>query len=150
MKVCAQCNEAKPLASFYQQPNSADGHDCSFKLCRCFRAKVRRLTDPSVQQRDRERAKTPQRRQHARSNADRWRKENPTGYRAHNAVSNAIRYGKMIKGPCALCGAAENVHGHHKDYTQPLKVVWLCAKCHHRVHATFPELGANAHEKERL
>jgi hypothetical protein len=59
-------------------------------------------------------------------------------------VNNAIRDGKIIKGPCAICGATKNVHGHHKDYTQPLKVVWLCAKCHHRMHAVFPELGANS------
>jgi hypothetical protein len=85
--------------------------------------KVRRLTNPHAQQYDRERARTPRRRQRRRLIADKWRKENPAGYRAQNAVNNAIRDGKIIKGPCAMCGTTRNIHGHHKDYTQPLKVV---------------------------
>ncbi len=144
MKICTQCNEVMPLASFYRHPKSGDGllHIC--KDCHRLRMKVRRLTDPYVQQYDRDRAKTPARKRQGRMNVDRWRKENPVGYRAHNALNNAIRDGKITKQPCALCGAAECVHGHHKDYTRPLDVVWLCAKCHHRLHSVFPELSANS------
>jgi hypothetical protein len=25
-------------------------------------------------------------------------------------------------------------------YSKPLDVVWLCVKCHQRIHAAFPEL----------
>jgi hypothetical protein len=105
--------------------------------------KIRARTDPRVQAYDRARAKTPERKSKTRVIADRWRRQNPDGYRAHNALNNAIRDRKIFKEPCALCGATD-VHGHHKDYARPLNVVWLCAKCHHRLHAHFPELGANA------
>lgn len=80
----------------------------------------------------------PHRKQHMRSTAKRWREENPIAYRAHNAVNNAVRDGRLFKEPCAICGEAE-VHAHHRDYSKPLDVVWLCAKCHHRLHAAFPE-----------
>lgn len=30
-----------------------------------------------------------------------------------------------------------------QEYAKPLEVKWLRAKCHHRVHATFPELGGH-------
>jgi hypothetical protein len=132
MKICAECNEAKPSTDFYQHPATADGLMYICKACHCRRMKVQR-----------ERSKHPERRLRLRANARKWREDHPGGYRAHTAVNNAVRDGKLVKEPCALCGAAENVHGHHKDYTQPLAVTWLCAKCHHRLHATFPELGGH-------
>lgn len=70
--------------------------------------------------------------------------ENPTAYRAHTAVGNALRDGKLERMPCEVCGTGDKVHAHHKDYAKPLEVVWLCARCHHRLHALFPELeGVN-------
>ncbi|RUU22662.1 hypothetical protein EN883_18610 [Mesorhizobium sp. M7A.F.Ca.AU.002.06.1.1] len=68
-----------------------------------------------------------------------WREENPVAYKAQTAVSNAVRDGRLFKQPCEFCGDDE-VHAHHRDYTKPLEVVWLCPKCHHRLHALFPEL----------
>ena len=50
---------------------------------------------------------------------------------ARSTLHVAIRRGKLSKGPCAVCSAA-NVHGHHPDYSKPLEVVWLCP-VHHRV-----------------
>ena len=143
LKVCKQCNEAKELASFYRHPHGRNGLQHLCKDCQKHKMKMRRLTNPYVQQFERARAKTPERRKYARENSDRWNRENPAGYRAHNILHAAVRDGKLIKQPCALCGTTEHVHGHHKNYAEPLNVVWLCARCHHRLHAAFPELGAN-------
>lgn len=85
----------------------------------------------------------PGRKQWGREQAQQWREKNPDAYRAQTAVNNAIRDGKLTRGLCSLCGASKNVHGHHKNYSRPLDVTWLCAKCHHRLHATFPELGGH-------
>jgi ribosomal protein S27AE len=73
--------------------------------------------------------------------------KNPAAYRAQNAVNNAVRDGKLKKEPCAIC-AASKVHAHHKDYSKPLEVVWLCARCHHRLHAIFPELEGKKKSNE--
>lgn len=131
------------MASFYRHPYGSAGLQNLCKDCQKHNVRVRRLTNPLIQQRGRENAKTPEARKRLRENADRWRRENPDGYRAHNALNNAVRDKKIAKEPCALCGTTEHVHGHHRDYAKPLDVVWLCAKCHGRVHATFPELGAH-------
>jgi hypothetical protein len=80
-------------------------------------------------------------------NSKKWRRQHPDAYRAQNAVNNAIRDKKLIKQSCQLCGATEHVHGHHKDYARPLDVTWLCAKCHGRVHAIFPELSGHYTEQ---
>jgi hypothetical protein len=149
LKTCNQCNEAKPSASFYRHPLGRDGLQPLCKDCQKRNAKVRRLTNPYVQQYERERAKTPKRRSTMRENSDRWKQKNPAGYHAHNALNNAIRDGKLTKEPCALCGTTQHIHGHHKNYAEPLNVMWLCAKCHSRVHSIFPELGANEARRRR-
>jgi hypothetical protein len=79
----------------------------------------------------------------ARKISVRWRRENPEAYKAQTAVGNAVRDGKLTRGLCAMCGSKNNIHAHHRDYRKPLDVVWLCAACHHRIHATFPELGGH-------
>ena len=66
------------------------------------------------------------------ASSKRWREINPDKYKAHNAVSNAIRDDRLRKEPCEVCGA-KNVHGHHDDYSKPLEVRWLCP-VHHRAH----------------
>jgi sRNA-binding protein len=136
------CGEAKTSTEFYKQSKAGNGlmHVC--KACHRLQMKMRRLTDPDVQRRDRERAKTPKRREHSRNNVGRWRRDNPAGYRAHNAANNAVRDGKLHRQPCEVCGANEALHKHHRDYSKPLDVIWLCARCHHRLHALFPELQA--------
>lgn len=135
--LCRACATEKTLGEFYS------GVPSRCKDCHKAAMKIRRLTDPSVREYDRKRAKTPERKAAAREITIRWRAEHPIAYLAQTAIGNALRDGKILKQPCALCGTDRNVHAHHQDYSKPLDVKWLCAKCHHRVHATFPELGGH-------
>jgi hypothetical protein len=51
-------------------------------------------------------------------------------------VKYAVDNGVLEK-PCCCeqCGNInQNLHGHHEDYSKPLKVKWLCPKCHKRQH----------------
>jgi hypothetical protein len=60
-----------------------------------------------------------------------WLEENPEKRKAENAVSNALRDGKL-KRPrlCEGCGRRRKLQAHHPDYSKPLEVQWLCYKCH--------------------
>lgn len=143
-KACIDCGSGKPLDGFYCHPNAKHGRSNVCKDCHKLRMKMRRLTNPRVQDYDRERHKTdPERARKIRENAAKWNAKNPLGYRAHYLVTNAVRDGRLKKTPCVICGTDKRVHGHHKDYSKPLDVTWLCTQCHQRVHAAFPELGAN-------
>jgi hypothetical protein len=68
---------------------------------------------------------------------------------AHQQVSIAIREGELVRpDACELCPSRRGdwpswvIHAHHEDYARPLDVIWLCAPCHHRVHAIHGGLPA--------
>ena len=60
-------------------------------------------------------------------------KNNPVKTRAREKFHAAVRYGKIKRQPCEVCGK-EKAHGHHDDYLKPLEVRWLCAVHHKEVH----------------
>lgn len=69
----------------------------------------------------------------ARISDARMLKKYPKKTAARKAVANAVRTGRLNKRPCIKCGNPRS-HGHHPDYSKPLKVIWLCAKHHTEVH----------------
>jgi len=51
-----------------------------------------------------------------------------------NALTlHAVAIGALVRGRCMFCGT-EPVQAHHPDYTDPLRVTWLCAAHHTIVH----------------
>lgn len=54
-----------------------------------------------------------------------------------NKYNRALHSGELVRARhCSSCGAeSEKMHGHHRDYSQPLIVEWLCPACHSRAHA---------------
>lgn len=44
-----------------------------------------------------------------------------------------LRRGKIARQPCKVCGEPR-VEAHHKNYSKPLEVVWLCRPHHRQEH----------------
>ena len=92
-----------------------------------------------VRERDRARYHNdPKRRKDVAARASVWRDRHPEAARAHNAVHNAIRDGKLERG--TKCDQADEsccgpLSAHHDDYAKPLEVRWLCRSHHSRYHA---------------
>ena len=61
----------------------------------------------------------------------------PERHRARVAVKDAVRRGRLQRGPCMVGGdCSGRIEGHHHiGYHQPLAVIWLCARHHKLVHA---------------
>lgn len=136
VKTCFKCNETKPLAEFYRHKMMGDGHLNKCKDCTKKDVREHRLDNPEkVRAYDRARAREPHRKAAREQNAARFLEEYPDRRKAHFAVSNAIRDGRIQKRPCAFCGHAGEVEAHHHDYAKPLDVTWLCKPCHRRFHA---------------
>lgn len=57
---------------------------------------------------------------------------------AYRITKHALDKGILKRRPC-ICGALDNLHAHHPDYTKPLRVIWRCAKCHSKIHKKHGE-----------
>lgn len=65
--------------------------------------------------------------------------------RAYRIYREALRIDQLIRKPCEVCGDPHS-QGHHRDYTKPLEVVWLCRKHHAREHSVNGRPGAICYE----
>jgi len=152
MKSCFKCGAEKPLTDFYKHSRMKDGRvnkckECNKKDVRNNRAAnieyyrdydARRFQeDPRVKARHKRYQATEAGSASVRKSQAKWLANNQEKRAAHVILGNRVRDGKVIKpGACSDCGVSGvRIHGHHDDYSKPLDVVWLCSKCHHKVHA---------------
>ena len=142
-KKCRQCGIPKPLLDFYTHSAMADGHLNKCKECVKARTKMYADANPDkVRLLGREKRRRPkykeidklwhqQHPEQRRSHRLKWEAQNRDKRKAEQAVSNAIRDGKLLRSSqCSQCGATGDIEAHHPDYDKPLDVVWLCTACH--------------------
>lgn len=133
MKICSRCKLPKSLNEFYVSSQSPDGAMGKCKECKKVEARAYyREKHEERREYDRKRTRTATRRAAKLEYQRRRRKNKSSHYRANMAVNNAIRDGRLKRGPCEKCGAIK-AEAHHDDYSKPLEVRWLCLK-HHREH----------------
>jgi hypothetical protein len=134
-KECFKCGAEKPLTSFYKHSRMADGHLNKCKECNKRDVRENRLAKVEYyREYDNIRwQKDKRRRAQQYERSKQWNAENPEKYKAHYAVANAVRDGRLVKKPCEVCGD-EYTHGHHDDYSKPLDVRWLCPSHHRLLH----------------
>ena len=61
--------------------------------------------------------------------------KNEFNRRARKLAGRAFASGRITKpAHCAECGGDGQLSMHHKDYSKPLEVQWLCFPCHMRAH----------------
>lgn len=75
----------------------------------------------------------------------RWRSQHPQRHAqtafGHSQVKHAILHGLLVRGTeCEECGqSGVAIDAAHDDYSQVLKVRWLCRPCHTRWDARRPK-----------
>ena len=119
MRVCRKCNKSKPLTDYYR--NSTTGVEGYHTMCKDCTYEYKKakgfLSGKSNYQ-----------------NSLRWRKSNRDKAWCHNMLNDWLKDGRIVKSPyCYNCGKKTEVEAHHDDYNQPLRVYWLCFKCHGKV-----------------
>lgn len=82
---------------------------------------------------------------YSREHRERW----PEKYAARRAVVEALKSGRMTKGPCERCGTSDRVEGHHDDYSKQLSVRWLCRAHHLEVHTELRAAGVDPDKRKK-
>ena len=71
----------------------------------------------------------------------RWHDMDPEKRTAKSMTRRAIARGRLVRGPCIVCGNADT-EAHHPDYSKPLDVQWLCKEHHLAEHGkTLRKIG---------
>jgi hypothetical protein len=131
---CRCCLQNKPAPEFHREPINSSGlkHEC----IECFNRRVRayqRNNPDKKNDRSKFRLQSPEfrllRNKKRRELYRRQLSECPEKIHARSAVARAIVAGRLIRSPCEVCGKSP-AQAHHKDYSKPLEVVWLCQPCH--------------------
>lgn len=150
-RYCTSCNVLLDESLFYLTSKGRPSSRC--KECTKVAVKANRAAKHAYYRAfDKARASAPhrvaariayqktERGQQAVKKAHRnWEAAHPEKKKAAQIVNNALRYGKLDRWPCQVCGE-EKVEAHHADYSNPLGVVWLCVKHHKEVHKMAREL----------
>lgn len=128
MKLCRKCGLLKPLSDFNANRGAADGKQAKCRPCQV-------TANREWAERNPEKNRAQKRRQSERRKRN--RNVAPEKRRAHKAVEMAILAGRLVRP--AVCPSCRDprykVQAHHHDYSKPLDIDWLCAKCHGRLHA---------------
>lgn len=133
-KKCRRCKEVKPTSDFHRLHRSADRLQYWCKACSSELSKR-----PEVSSRRNERLSTPEGKSKHAAHAKRHRLVNPEKAHARHRLNKAIAAGIVDRSDsCNRCGAVpetrsdgrSSIQGHHKDYSMPLCVEWLCPSCH--------------------
>ena len=144
LKTCFKCGRVLPMSEYYAHPRMADGHLNKCKECaRLDIMQNRRKRADYYRDYDRARSRHPDRASWKKESNRRQRQEEPEKCRARRAAATALRNGHLCKEPCYFCGATTGIEMHHPDYSQPLRVYWLCRLCHSKLHG-MAKLGVRS------
>lgn len=94
------------------------------------------MTEDERRAYERDRNKDPRRRALQNRVKREWNVKNPEKRRAQEAVRAAIRRGELTRPKvCPIAGCSRtDVHAHHRDYSRPLAVAFLCSLHHKKAH----------------
>ena len=163
-KVCSRCKQVRSLADYYADKRATDGRRPECKPCFLkLRAEYRATHPEQKKQTDaiyRARQSVEKKRQYGRNHyykhqeayAERRkqrRRLHPEKSYACNVVLNAIKRGRLVRpDKCQQCGATAAIEASHSDYRFPMKIQWLCVKCHRLLDKSLEHL-ARGREKAR-
>jgi len=136
MKPCSICRtEFEPTAAQVSSRtyrckacNSALNRECHAK------AKARGIVRKTDAEWMREYQQRPEVKDRRNELMRQYRRDPELAHRHHarDLLRSAVRYGRIKRQPCEICGA--KAEAHHSDYSKPFDVRWLCHAHHVQIH----------------
>lgn len=78
---------------------------------------------------------TPAGKETRKRGGEKYHLKYPEKIKAQSETGNAIRGGRLVRpSACSTCFESGFIEAHHEDYSKPLEIVWLCPRCHRKVH----------------
>lgn len=136
-KVCKRCGIEKTTSDFRKRKQAKDGLQ---SYCReCANRRNYEYREASGKEKNRlNQRKWRLKTEYWLERRKQYVVRSPDKAKAHNAINNAVRSGRMrhiSTQVCARCGAPAEEYHHYRGYApeQRLKVVPLCRGCHKQV-----------------
>ena len=134
-KVCRTCGEEKLLDEFHRNMYKPDGRLIHCKKCVKIKVtKARRWDTSKAKARRKKYLRRPEVIVMTTGYTQKYRAKYPDKAYARSVVSRMLRLGYLTPQPCAKCQSTNKIQAHHPDYSKPLKIEWLCHRCHYLVH----------------
>lgn len=135
-KKCFKCEIEKDISLFYKHKGMADGHIGKCKECTKNDVKKRYYNPDSLEkiiEYEKLRYKNPERKKKLLEYQRKRRLKFPEKNMSRQKIAKLLASGKINKERCIKCGNI-NTEAHHKDYSKPLDIIWLCRKHHKEIH----------------
>lgn len=150
VKLCKMCGEIKRASAFGVNKNLKSGLTTYCKECQNNKSKAYFDSHrEQVLERNKERGPATRARfkeKHGQEYINEYARNYYSGCpnrrkraKVYAKLAQALTDGTVIKPhKCEMCSVEEGngikIEAHHKDYLKPLEVMWLCKKCHGKVH----------------
>ncbi|MEA4865330.1 MAG: hypothetical protein VB088_08030 [Sphaerochaeta sp.] len=154
-KTCRKCGRSLDISEFYKHSKMKDGHlnfckDCVKNRIAEYRVNNHATVLESDRIRNRKTEAVERRReyyhelrlqkpdicrQREAKYLQKYRDKFPEKNIAHQRLRRAVESGTIERpNVCSVCGKKCKPDAHHRDYSKPLEVVWLCNICHMKEH----------------
>jgi hypothetical protein len=137
-KYCLHCKQIKPATEFYKNRGNRDSLYSYCKVCQCAAVKAYRQTENGKETKRRGARKYRQSKK-GRQCDRRYRLNHPEKAKARDAVTHAIRDGRLASAKtlqCHYCGKQAQQYHHYLGYAPEhwFDVIPVCKQCHREVH----------------
>lgn len=144
-KKCFKCGKRKSVKNFHVNRHKKDGYNHTCSKCNTQRVSEWLAKNKSWYYDYSRDKKNANHRIYTRSEKGkkmqllkvrRMKLKFPEKWSARSKLRYEVKMGRIKKLSCQVCGDIKS-EAHHKDYSKPLEVMWLCKKHHREQHNNY-------------
>lgn len=142
--TCRTCKKVRKVSEFAKHKNVPLGRDTQCNYCKSKYYKIYYQKNKEyIKERTRKYSKTPTGRTVKRRSSHNNYRKYKNKWITRAKTQYMVKKGVIKKKPCKKCGDKKS-QAHHVDYSDPLKVIWLCEAHHKQTHYKTPRIKVNS------
>jgi hypothetical protein len=136
MKKCSICKTEKCFSKFWRRKDRKSGYSSACKDCsneKRYKKKIQNW-EHHINVRKIWYEKNRKKQIEKQTNYNKNKADRKKIYARHQ-LNDAVKLGHIKRMEnCQICNRKCKTEAHHADYTKPLDVIWVCKKCHIKIH----------------